>query len=256
MINLYHALLGDILRGKVFPWTQRIPFKLFPITCFSFTRKTLEEYFAAYHLAHEILSGDKDTAVALLAHLNPVFKYWQLWKSLLTMVVSKSEDGAVLVIPGLCDAFRSQPIEEEDEQESDDDFDNYVDDDHDFDICDDSLNAFPSINQFFHWPLTKDERTRAETLESVLNLISESDGGDEEPTDAQKKMIQTLAVSFPIHKLVTSSDCSGMPRNMPTLFEYLKSNSTLTLFSWQHTFTEALEEAIELFLQSNCTLKI
>ena len=230
--------------------------KLRPIPCFSFTHKTFQEYFAAYHLAQEILSGDKDTVLAQLAHLNPVFKYWQLWKFLLTMVVSKSGDGAALVISGLCEAFRSQPIEEEDEQESDDDLDDYVDDERNFDICDDFLNVFPSINQLFHWPLTEDERTRAKTLDSVLNLISKSDGGDNELTDAQKKMVQTLAVSFPIHKLVTFIDCSGMPRNMPTLFEYLKCNSTLTLFSWHHACTEALQEAIDHVLQSNCALKI
>ena len=230
--------------------------KLRPIPCFSFTHKTFQEYFAAYHLAQEILSGDKDTAVVLLAHLNPVFKYWQLWKFLLTMVVSKSEDGAALVISGLCDAFRSQQIEEEDEEESDDDFDDYVDDDRNFDICDDFLNVFPRIRQLFRWPLTEDERTRADTLRSVLNLISECESGDNELTDAQKKMVQTLAVCFPIQKLVTFSGGSGMPRNMPTLFEYLKSNSTLTLFSWRHACTEALQEALECVLQSNCTLKI
>ena len=230
--------------------------KLRPIPCFSFTHKTFQEYFAAYHLAQEILSGDKDTAVALLSHLSPVYKYRQLWKFLLTMVVSKSEDGATLVISGLCDAFQSQPIEEEDEQESDDDFDDYVDDDYDFNICDDFLDVFPRIGQLFDLPLTKDERMRAETVESVLNLISESDGGDNKLTDTQKKMVQTLAVSFPIHKLVTFIDGSGMPRNMPTLFEYLKSNSTLTLFSWHHACTEALQEAIEHVLQSKCTLKI
>ena len=262
--------------------------KLRPIPCFSFTHKTFQEYFAAYHLAQEILSGDKDTAVVLLAHLNPVFKYWQLWKFLLTMVVSKSEDDAALVISGLCDAFRSQLIEEEDEQESDDDFDDdyrdfdicddslivvrrtneedeqesdddfddYVDDYRDFHICDDSLKVFPSTNVWFNWLLTEDERTRAKTLDSVLNLISKSDNGDNELTDAQKKMVQTLAVSFPIYKLVAFIDGSGMPRNMPTLFEYLKCNSTLTLFSWQHACTEALQEAIEHVLQSNCALKI
>ena len=224
--------------------------KLRPIPCFSFTHKTFQEYFAAYHLAQEILSGDKDTAVVLLAHLNPVFKYWQLWKFLLTMVVSKSEDGAALVISGLCDAFRSQQIEEEDEEESDDDFD----DDRNFDICDDFFNVFPSIHQLFRWPLTEDERMRVDTLKSVLNLISECESGDNELTDAQKKMVQTLAVSFPIQKFVTFS--SDMPRNMPTLFEYIKSNSTVTLFSWRHAFAEPLQEALECVLQSNCTLKI
>ena len=89
-----------------------------------------------------------------------------------------------------------------------------------------------------------------------MNLISKSDGGDNELTDAQKKMVQTLAVSFPIHKLVTFIDCSGMPGNMPTLFEYLKCNSALTLFSWHYACTEALQEAIERALQSNCALKI
>ena len=228
--------------------------KLRPIPCFSFTHKTFQEYFAAYHLTQEILSGDKDTAVVLLAHLKPVFKYWQLWKFLLTMVVSKSEDGAALVISGLCDAFLSQQIAEEDEEESDHDFDDYVDDDRNFDICDDLLNVFPSIHQSFRWPLTEDERKRVDTLNSVLNLISECESGDNELTDAQKKMVQTLAVSFPIQKFVTFS--SAMPRNMPTLFEYIKFNSTLTLFSWRHACAEPLQEALECVLQSNCTLKI
>ena len=56
---------------------------------------------------------------------------------------------AYLVISGLCEAYQSQPIEEEDEQERDNDFDNYVDDDCNFDICDYSLYVFPSINQFY-----------------------------------------------------------------------------------------------------------
>ena len=224
--------------------------KLRPILCFSFTHKTFQEYFAAYHLTQEILSGDKDTAVVLLAHLNPVFKYWQLWKFLLTMVVSKSEDGTALVISGLCDAFRSQQIEEEDKEESNDDFD----DDRNFNIYDDFMNVFPGIHQSFRWPLTEDERTRVDTLKSVLNLISECESGDNELTDAQKKMVQTLAVSFPIQKFVTFS--LVMPRNMPTLFEYIKSNSTLTLFSWQHAYADPLQEALECVLQSNCTLKI
>ena len=228
--------------------------KLRPIPCFSFTHKTFQEYFAAYHLAQEILSGDKDTAVVLLAHLNPVFKYLQLWKFLLTMVVSKSGDGAALVISGLCDAFRNQKIGEEDEEESDDDFDDYVDDDRNFDICDDFLNVFSSIH------ITEDERTRAGTLKSVLNLISECESGDNKLTDVQKKMVQTLAVSFPIQKLVNDNDGLGMSRcmigNMPTFHEYLKCTSKLTHFSWLHVYTEALQEALECVLQSNCALKI
>lgn len=231
--------------------------KLRPIPCFSFTHKTFQEYFAAYHLAQELLSGDKDAAEASLVHLSPVYKYWQLWKFLGAMVVSKSGDVAALVISGLCAAFQSQPIEEEDEQESDDDFDDDVDDEHNFDICDDFLNVFPSVKQFFSWPLTKDEETRARTLDSVLNLISISEGGDNnELTDAQKKMVRTLAVSFPIQKLVTFCDESGMPRNLPTLFEYLKSNSTLSFLSWPRAWSEAFQEAVERVLQCSCALKI
>ena len=229
--------------------------KLRPIPCFSFTHKTFQEYFAAYHLAQEILSGDKDKAVVLLAHLNPVFKYLQLWKFLLTMVVSKSGDGAALVISGLCDAFRSQPIEEE--EESDDDLTEGLKRRRNFDICDDFFNVFPSIHQLFRRPFTEeteDERTRADTLKSVLNLISECESGHNELTDAQKKMVQTLAVSFPIQELVCSR--AHMLRNMETLYEYLKSNSALTLISWQRACTEAFQEALECVLQSNRALKI
>ena len=151
--------------------------KLRPMPCYAFTHKTFQEYFAAYHLTFEVLSGDKVTVHTLLAQLSPVYKYLQLWEFLFTMVASKSDEAATLVFSGICAAFQSQQrtelFEEQKGQDSDcdDEDDNDVSDDYDFDICEDLLNVFPNINHLCGWPLTEDEKLTTFTLNEVVRLI-------------------------------------------------------------------------------------
>ena len=167
--------------------------KLRPMPCYAFTHKTFQEYFAAYHLTFEILSGDKDTVDTLLVQLSPVDKYWQLWEFLLTMVASKSSEAATFrFFSGFCAAFQSQQRTEltKEQKRQDSDCDD------DFDICKDLLNVFPNIKHRFRSSLTGDEKTRASTVNGVFSLISKCEGGKNELTDSQKKMVQVLAESF------------------------------------------------------------
>ena len=81
--------------------------KIKPKPTYAFTHKTFQEYFAAFYLAHELLTGDKDKA-ALLAQLSPVDQYWQVWEFLITMAASKSDDIAVLLVWSLCASFQNK----------------------------------------------------------------------------------------------------------------------------------------------------
>ena len=78
--------------------------KMNPKPSYAFTHKTFQEYFAAFYLAHELLTGESDKA-ALLAQLSPVDKYWQVWEFLITMAASKSDEIAVLLVSSLCASF-------------------------------------------------------------------------------------------------------------------------------------------------------
>ena len=220
--------------------------KLKPMPCYAFVHKSFQEYFAAYHLAYQLLTGDKEQADTLLPQLSPVFKFWQVWKFLVTLVASKSGDAAALVISGLCTAFSHGGTEEDDEEDSDsdDDGDYGVDDDHDIDICRDTLDEFPLF--FF---LTESEGRLMNVLNRVFALILACADGQNELMDCQKEMVQTLASCFPIHELSTAEIS---PR---VLSEYLKSDHKLTHLRWDDALDESALTTIEHILQSNCTLE-
>ena len=81
--------------------------KIRPKPSYAFTHKTFQEYFAAFHVAHELLTGGKDKA-ALLTHLTPPDKYWPVWEFLITMASKRSDDVAVVLVSSLCASFQNK----------------------------------------------------------------------------------------------------------------------------------------------------
>ena len=88
--------------------------KIRPKPNYAFTHKTFQEYFAAFHLSHELLTGDRDKA-GLLSQLSPVDKFWQVWEFLFSMVASTSDhvddDAASLLVSRLCASFHHKRAE-------------------------------------------------------------------------------------------------------------------------------------------------
>ena len=81
--------------------------KIKPKPTYAFIHKTFQEYFAAFHIALELVTADRDQKVKL-TQLSPADKYWQVWKFLITMATSKSDDTAVFLVSRLCASFRRQ----------------------------------------------------------------------------------------------------------------------------------------------------
>ena len=87
------------------PFLSREPSvsKIKPKPCYAFTHKTFQEYFAAFYLVQQIITGNKGTE-SVLAQLIPVDN-WQVWEFLITMSSSKKSEMAVFVVSRLCSFF-------------------------------------------------------------------------------------------------------------------------------------------------------
>jgi len=192
--------------------------KIKPTPCYAFTHKTFQEFFAAFHLEHELFSCDQARRDVLLAQLSPVDKYWQVWEFLFTMVASKSHGDAIYLLSRLCACLYHKKPEKLIETEAITNLD--------AGICDD-----PS----YDW--TTDERARRLSTEEAvlqdivvktLNLIAECEEGEnhDELKDYQKKMVLTLARCFPVRKFELNLNCPTL-RDSLVISEYLKANCTL-----------------------------
>ena len=211
-----------------------------PTPCYSFSHKTFQEYFAAFYLAQQLLSGDKGKE-RLLDELSPIDN-WQVWEFLITLVLSKSVKAAVTAVSRLCAYFcqkRHQGLI--DLNGSDVDLDNKI------------FEANP-----YDWgrhltKMSKDEETRCSVLQKALDFIVECEDGDNELKEYQMKMVHVLARCFPLKKLEltlrrdTSNCCS-------VYSEYLRFNYSLTDLILHSAFDPLLLKTIEHVFHSKQNL--
>ena len=229
----------DFLR---LPFLSREPSvsKIRPTPTYAFTHKTFQEYFAAFYLAHQLLSGDKEKQI-LLEKLSPIDN-WQVWEFLITLVLSKSVETAVTVVSRLCAFFchkRHQSLM--DQNDSDVDLDHEIFEDN------------PCDWDNYATKMSKDEQTRCRVLTKALDFIIECGDGDNELNDYQKKMVHVLARCFPVKKIKLTLGSDS--RTCCSVFsEYLRFNYSLTDLILHSAFNPSLLKTIEHVFHSKQNL--
>ena len=223
-----HPATVDFLR---LPFLSREPSvsKIRPTPTYAFTHKTFQEYFAAFYLAHQLLSGDKEKE-RLLDELSPIDN-WQAWEFLITLVLSKSVETAVTVVSRLCAFFcHKGPLSLTDLNRDEADLDQEIFEDNPHDWA------------YYLRKMNEDDRTLSNVLQKTLDLIAECEDGDGELKDYQKKVVHVLVRCFPIQKLnlklSASTSCS-------VYSEYLRFNYSLTDLILRSTFDTKLLKTIE-----------
>ena len=213
------------------PFLSREPSlsKIRPKPCYAFTHKTFQEYFAAFYLAKQIITGNKEKAQSLLAKLSPVDN-WQVWEFLIPIVSSKSSEMAVFVISRLCSFFfQERPHMTNDGALAD--ADRY------FEVCE----RKPS-----DWTISVDkwndnEKVLDDVVTKTLHVIKECEDNESELKDYQRKMVRVLAKCFPVRKL----SLGQLDRYYIVYSEYLRINSTLTDLCLNSTLNEVLLATVE-----------
>ena len=200
----------DFLR---LPFLSREPSvsKIRPTPCYAFTHKTFQEYFAAFYLAHQLLSGDKGKESLRLDELSPIDN-WQVWEFLITMVSSKNAEAAVTVVSRLCAFFYLNRLDAEDDEV----------------ILDAKIfESDPHDWTKYITTLSEDEETLMEVVCDTLDVIAKCEDGDNELKDYQKEMVRVVARCFPLKKLKFTLYDDG-ERTYSVYSEYLKFNYSLT----------------------------
>ena len=200
----------DFLR---LPFLSREPSvsKIRPTPCYAFTHKTFQEYFAAFYLAQQLLSGDKGKESLRLDELSPIDN-WQVWEFLITMVSSKNAEAAVTVVSRLCAFFYLNRLDAEDDEV----------------ILDAKIfESDPHDWTKYITTLSEDEETLMEVVCDTLDVIAKCEDGDNELKDYQKEMVRVVARCFPLKKLKFTLFDDG-ERTYSVYSEYLKFNYSLT----------------------------
>ena len=197
------------------PFLSREPSvsKIRPRPCYAFTHKTFQEYFAAFYLAQQTVTGNKGKAQSLLAQLSPVDN-WQVWEFLIPMVSSKSSEMAVFVVSRLCAFFYQERLR------------NTIEPSIDSSVSWDVMVCKRKIEDWtldIH-SLSGDEQVLEEVVTKTLAVIANCKEGENKLDDNQRKMVHVLARCFPVRKLIFVIS----RRNFMVYSEYLKANCTLT----------------------------
>ena len=267
--------------------------KIRPKPNYAFTHKTFQEYFAAFHLAHELLTGDRDKAT-LLSQLSPVDKFWLVWEFLFSMVASTSDDdddATNLLVSSLCASFHhkrtglnlsSAGAEYYDKPFDDylydsdgwnyedygdfDDYYNYDDYDCDNDYDEDDYHFYDSDemdtraniceDSSYDW----DSRSKVE-LEGTLMELSFLTKTlslicDCEQGETQLSDNQKKMVASLAHCFpVYQLEVEGASRYAAVLSEYMKANNNLTELVWCDKLDELALATIEHVLQPGHNLE-
>ncbi|XP_044166490.1 protein NLRC3-like [Acropora millepora] len=179
--------------------------KMKPTPCYAFAHKTFQEYFAALHLANQVLMDSKQ-GEALLWKLSPVDN-WQVWKFLFPLVAKKDGERAVFVVSCLAGAVSRHAIPKPKK------------------VIRSETLSFVFIDAL-KWELELSERERfySDIVAKVLDAIASCEEYDEVLSDWQRKMLVKLAESIHLDRLTL---CLENPRYPLAFSEYLSASCTL-----------------------------
>ena len=191
------------------PFLSREPSvsKIRPTPCYAFTHKTFQEYFAAFYLVHQLLSGNKEKE-RLLDEISP-FDNWQVWEFLIPMVSRKSGEAAEAVVSRLC-AF---DYHERFKYDNLDFLEEYFE------------KNYNRVKKFTKW--SKYENALSYVVRKTLALIAKCEDGDNELKDYQKKMVHVIARCFPLEKVQLA--LRSYNSNCNVCSEYLKVKTVTEL---------------------------
>ena len=192
---------------------ERSVSKIRPRPCYAFTHKTVQEYFVAFYLAQQTITGNKGEAKSLLAQLNPVDN-WQVWEFLLSMVLRKRSEVAVLLVSRPCAFF----YQERPQNAIEPSVDSSVS--WDFEVCEGKIEDW-TVNMY---RLSEDEQVLEDVVTKTLAVIVNCEEGENKLDDNQRKMVHVLARCFPVRKL----NFVESRRDFIAYSQYVKANYTLT----------------------------
>ena len=248
--------------------------KIKPKPTYAFIHKTFQEYFAAFHIALELVTTDRDQKVKL-TQLSPANKYWQVWKFLITMATSKSDDTAVFLVSRLCASFRcqkpvkvvkrqytKQPLESSDSKDdsvdhSDEDSEGYPYEEEDDKSCRGGISSLYTDydegvredTKYDWWVgavvrFSFAEPEEVSFFEEIVDTIAQCEQRNNKLSSCQIKMASTLARCFPMDEVTVKEN-------------YFPARDKIEVDRWYNY--AAMDSRFPLvffeYLKGNCKLK-